>query len=170
MLTSAYVLVDVHGEIALYCSLRDEGAAHAGEGLPVREDSVCVHVFLFQSCSLLDQLCEDLIQHKQNGSIRDKSQNYVKCPHVHTYTMYMCTNIRNTLMAHMDACVYLYTNLRLEVFDIEAFLEYVLDLFDGISDTFKGEKCCEDLDCFLVTCTIHSIFLLCKKGNAHKKA
>ena len=54
------LLLDVHGEISLDGSLRDEGAHHTTEGLPDGENTGGINLFLANPCCLLDQLTEHL--------------------------------------------------------------------------------------------------------------
>ena len=53
-------LLQVHVEVSLDGSLGDEGAAHAGQGLPAGEHSRSVQLLRGNPSSLLDQLAEHL--------------------------------------------------------------------------------------------------------------
>ena len=53
-------LCDVHGEVALDCPLRNEGAAHAGQCLPAGEHSRGIHLLQRDPSCLFNQLAEHL--------------------------------------------------------------------------------------------------------------
>ena len=56
----ASLLLDVHGEVSLDGSLRDEGTHHTTEGLPDGENTGGIHLLLVDPRCLLDQLTEHL--------------------------------------------------------------------------------------------------------------
>lgn len=82
-----HLLLDVHGEVSLDGSLRDEGTYHTAEGLPGGEDTRGVKFVLRNSCRLFNQLAEHL---------------RLKILHVETllqYLLYLLDGIGQTVLA-----------------------------------------------------------------------
>ena len=61
--------------------------------------------------------------------------------------------------------VYTHTHLRLQVLDIDTFLENFLHLFDGVGHAVLREKGVEYLHSFSMTSAIQLVLLLCEVGE-----
>ena len=65
----------------------------------------------------------------------------------------------------VERCTCIHTHLRLQVLDINTFLENFLHLFDGVSHAVLRKKGVEYLHSFSMTSAIQLVLLLCEVGE-----